>query len=774
MRTHTLFSTITAKCTLSVLLLSMLQAVLPVLPAHADGPGLIINEIHWAGSALGSNDDWIELHNASDQPWRLTTDPVDMFAQTSGTAPVKIAELRLSTVLTETTIAPGGYFLVGMLPKASSTVNVERDAAFLLPTPADPTIGLADLPGSDVTYTLVDRFTDEVLDTAGTGTGGVPLAGSTCAPAPLADSGCARASMYRLDPAVAGNSAAAWRTAGTVGVGLDPGVEQFGTPSGTSTLPLPAYGNRELSAPSHLAITPLAPTYLDTPTVTGQAQLPASRVRVIFYPVQNPGATPVEITAPILQDGTFTATVSATAPLPAGRYQVRVRAEDMAGNRSRSIIMALPGDAAAYVVNKPTVTLNAYPTDTNKSPLTLTGNTQPGALVTLSLNGVFFASQTVPAGQTAFTFEVPLQPNALNTLTFQAQIGVGNMSDPVTVGIIHDAIAPNNLDATKVTLHSNRPGTDDTVTGAAGAAEAGVLVEVYADHALTQLIASGRAAADGSFGPIAIGDNKYARVYVVASDPAGNHSASVVLDNPITFADSQQTVSVTTPTIGQDRVTLKWEPIPGAVSYRLKYRQVGGGFSNPLELCAVPGETCPFTTTIISLQPGVEYIFAIAGVDRFGNETAYTESRLKTATPPPPPVPAPVSTVAPVTPRGPIGGPVSQATPEPTPTPTPTATPTPAETGEVQSTQDETTARNWTAWIVLGILLALAALATAGYFYWFGGEAGEAALSSVMREREREAEREEEAARRDDKPEKDADDDKKSPPRRSSGREKRW
>jgi uncharacterized protein YdeI (BOF family) len=38
----------------------------------ADGPRLVINEVAWAGTAASSNDEWIELYNASDMPVDLT------------------------------------------------------------------------------------------------------------------------------------------------------------------------------------------------------------------------------------------------------------------------------------------------------------------------------------------------------------------------------------------------------------------------------------------------------------------------------------------------------------------------------------------------------------------------------------------------------------------------------------------------------------------------------------------------------------------------------
>lgn len=98
---------------------------------------------------------------------------------------------------------------------------------------------------------------------------------------------------------------------------------------------------------------------------------------------------------------------------------------------------------------------------------------------------------------------------------------------------IDDAPAPGAapvLDATGVALFEQERGRPDYVQGNARAAAGATEITLYADAALTREIAWGRVAVDGSFGPVEIGDDTHARVWLVASNDLGN-SAAVQLHN---------------------------------------------------------------------------------------------------------------------------------------------------------------------------------------------------------------------------------------------------
>src|SRR3989442_113187 len=89
------------------------------------------------------------------------------------------------------------------------------------------------------------------------------------------------------------------------------------------------------------------------------------------------------------------------------------------------------------------LTLRA-PAFTNRSPVTVSGTTTPGARVDLFLNGA-----TAPATVTAdaiggFTASITLTPNSTNTVVVYATAGAGNglSSPPAEAMIVHDDIPP--------------------------------------------------------------------------------------------------------------------------------------------------------------------------------------------------------------------------------------------------------------------------------------------------------------------------------------------
>jgi hypothetical protein len=370
-------------------------------------------------------------------------------------------------------------------------------------------------------------------------------------------------------------------------------------------------------------------------------------------------------------------------------------------------------------------------------------------------NGKYYG--TVPAVGSVFSASVAFVPNTLNTIQFFAVDVTGMWSMPVVAMVTHDNIAPLAVDKTKVQLVGNVPGADDTIKGLTAAAEPTTTLYIYGDAAKTILISTLTVAADGSFPITSIGDNKYASVWLVLKDAAGNIGPSTKIDNQIAFANTTQNLGPTITNIG-----VSWSPISGAVSYRLKYKGVGGAYGAPISLCTAG--TCSFLTTIINLNADSQYTVAIAAVDSNGNESAYVESTFRTL------APTPVVTAPPVVTVPAVATPTRKTdkVTKSAPTPTPSATPNPDDKGDVKAVATDTT-RNWTPWIILGVLVGIAVLATAGYFYWFGGEAGEMAMMGMM------------AAKEDDDEEESKSSSKKSgssggssPPSKPTNKDKRW
>jgi hypothetical protein len=102
---------------------------------------------------------------------------------------------------------------------------------------------------------------------------------------------------------------------------------------------------------------------------------------------------------------------------------------------------------------------------------------------------------------------------------------------------------------------------------------------------------------------------------VVALDAYGNQSPPSA---PAPLAG--QSIALTTPTglvvggITQTSVTLAWQPVPSAVSYRV-FQAVAGG---PFVLSPI-GNVPVNTVTVSGLVPATPYQFQVAAVDATGN-----------------------------------------------------------------------------------------------------------------------------------------------------------
>ncbi|HSI20858.1 MAG TPA: fibronectin type III domain-containing protein [Verrucomicrobiae bacterium] len=701
---------------------------------HAASPELRISEINWAGSSSSAADEWIELVNTSLLPIVFTD--ATPYKLVVGTAP---AEVTYDLDSTYGTLLPGQYLVIHRLPLSTSTLRGSGTAEHHF-------VGTLDLPNAATEYKVYadDGTMTDMVGDAGTGT---PFKGTA------ATATTQVASMSRIDLAGSGSNPANWFTAHTIGRGFDANTLQYGTPY---------YVNAEVDAPTAV-ITPAGSVTLPAlPQVSGTASAPAVRVEVTFTRVSHdPSPTPFsrQYLAPVVAPD-YNYTVTAGPDLQPGRYIVEVQAVDASNNRSAVTRVPNTAGGTEYeyevlpsVSTVPTPVLNALPAVTNQPSVVVSGTldtaTSYHSLEVLR-NNVYYGTFAV-SGST-FSFPVILLPNQTNVVKVVGVTTNGDFSVPASATIVHDSVAPNKVDLTKVVLTANNPGSDDSFIGNPGAAEPETTLFVYADSAQTQLIGMVMVGTDGSFPRVNLGDNKYENVYLVLQDAAGNRSAAAVLMNPVTFTPPAGTLNPQVESVQTTQATITWTPVPGVTKYRVVYRTANGTFGAPMDVCGSTGNTnCVFRTTINNLFTDTNYVFAIAAVDQYGNVSPYSEVTFKTKAAEivggvgGVPASSTGQTVASttsrstdrvVTSRGPVA---SKATPAPTasPSPSPSASP---EAGDVKS--ESTTSRNWTPWIVLGALVALAVLATAGYFYWFGGSAGEAALASVMAERARREEEE--------------------------------
>lgn len=672
-----------------------------VKAASAD---LLISEVNVLGSSTDSTDDWIEVYNPGNTDIIFGAPNTYEVYENAG-----LASEKKIAVLNSGSIKKNSYLLISKYATSASTLNIPADLSF------DATVN--ELSNTGAEYSIKKNGTT-IIDTLNT----APfLEQSACADKDMADR-CIIASVTRTNEIT--------DVSKSIGYNFDTTIQQLGTPANQadSFSQLNGYNNFPVIGDATITgISPISPTYLDTPTISGQKGAANASITLKITNQAAP-TTNIEV-IDVRNDPAFSRAF--TAASVAGSYAISTFSSDALGNRSveRSLVKN-------YTINKLVTTVEATPLYTNKTNVVVKGMTTPGAMFQIenTTTGVIPPAYALVNTDGSFSATVDLQVDTANSLIVRTKIGSLNFADPISITVNQDSTLPADLIKEKTVLNIGTPGNSDSTKGLAGAYtpyEANIKVEAYADALLTKLIGSSFVNTDGSFNTIDLGDNKYAAIYLVATDLAGNKSANaLILENPINFVNSSLVINGQIGTISQDSAKISWDKVPGAVSYRLKYKAFGATYSNPMDVCLVG--SCNFDSTIIGLTPNTDYTFAIAAVDVNGNESAYTEYSFRTLAV----IPAVTIEETASTESENATTPTSVATENTTTEILPTASPTPEpsnEEGDVKSTSETNEGRNWTPWIILGILAGLAVLATSGYFYWFGGEAGEIAMESVTK-----------------------------------------
>lgn len=696
---------------IAALALGSSLAALPIESARAAAGQLSISEINWGGSQGNAADEWVEIYNPA------SGGLVD-FATNNHTLTLLAADgTPLSSVTIDSgSLAAGERLLIHELPDVSSTVNHVGLITF------QASLNLPDAPSQ---YILTDQDGLELDALRAPAPGqAIPFTGA----APTSSTpGSSMARVYVAGEAADGTLSSSWTTSMTIGATFDSAVIQYGTPGAE---------NIELAAPADVAIDPADfQVFPDMPMITGSTVPEADSV-TLFVHRMGPVESQTEV--PAIIDGSNNFSVEPS--LLAGRYHLSVGAEDADGNRSARVpVSAHEGDvtgiyeiiADSSVVPAPVI--SNHDTFTSAGSILIEGTVEPGVeevdvLVGPYVDETEYAQryqQTVPVIDGVFSATVTLFENELNVLWFVAHDVLGQVSVPTEDYVVHDNIAPDMVDADKVVLSANRPGAEDAVAGLPGAAEPFAQVLLFADAALTEAISAPiLVMADGSFPSVSLGDNKYATVWVAVRDAAGNVSPALALANPISF-EVPGGLQPRVVEVGENSAQLAWNDSAGAVNYLVKYRLSDGTFADILPVCAQDSLECMPQTNLHGLRSGSAYVFAVAAVDAAGNVSAYSEIMFVTAQPPALEIPATAGR----------GSGFTRVQPSPSATPEPSVE---EEQGDVMSTAEEA-GRNWTPWIVLAILVGIAILASLGYFYWFGGVAGEQALASAEAAREQTA-----------------------------------
>ncbi|WP_051485426.1 Ig-like domain-containing protein [Nocardioides sp. J54] len=244
----------------------------------------------------------------------------------------------------------------------------------------------------------------------------------------------------------------------------------------------------------------------DTPTISGTGE-PGATVTVTTDSGQELGS------AVVGADGTWSFDA---APMADGPHTLTAVQVDAVGNTSAaSAPVTITIDT---VVEPPVVDPPTEPVTTDTTP-TVTGTAEPGATVTVSVDGEVVGTATAN-GDGEWSFTLPPQPDGAHEVTATQTDPAGNASgpsEPVTITV--DTTAPA---APTITAPADGSVTNDPQPPVTGTAEPGATVEVVLDGTTYTVEAGG----DGTWevtpaSPLA--DGSYT-VSVTATDEAGNTS----------------------------------------------------------------------------------------------------------------------------------------------------------------------------------------------------------------------------------------------------------
>ncbi len=209
-----------------------------------------------------------------------------------------------------------------------------------------------------------------------------------------------------------------------------------------------------------------------------------------------------------------------------------VTSTDAATNQSVAAIVP-PITEDSIAPNAPVITSPSVPSSVNVTNTTITGTAEAGSLVTITSGGTVVGSEQLAPGQTSFSINEPLNPNAANQFTATATDAAGNVSvSAVAPTITEDSIAPF---APVVSTPGSPTSVNALASTLAGTAEAGSLVTVYLGDTVvgSEQLNPGQTSYSIGVPLIQNADNNFT---ITATDAAGNVSLSAAA--PTITADS--------------------------------------------------------------------------------------------------------------------------------------------------------------------------------------------------------------------------------------------
>ncbi|MEK7202089.1 MAG: lamin tail domain-containing protein [Patescibacteria group bacterium] len=572
-------------------------------------PAVVINELMWMGTFEDSNDEWIELRNTTDTAidisgWQLTN------AQFGGDGVLDIPAGK--------TIGANGLFLISRKDAANSKLAIEPD--FLANSTNSPGNILQidnNCPGGSTTFMqLLNPLIGDpptVIDQAGCDSSGNPLKGSST-PA-------VKKAMERNILITDGLLVTSWHNSASQ-INLDLGAVDFASPkaaNGTTDTTPPTIGtvtddgqftanpnqlnaswtgfaDPESGVASYKAGVGTAAGLNDVVALKGMNLVTSYTFTVadsaLGFPLQENAIYFVNVVATngvgltSLMASSSGITVNTVNPLTPANLKVADVPSDNGGSL-KATWDASSVDTTSYQLNY-----------RKAGDLTWSLPINVGLALEKTISGLLNAPVSYE-----FTVEA---------IDFNAQ---HSTPSAIVLATALDNLVPI-IDANKVVVNQNKPGTADTVAGLAGAANepevAVVLLSAAPEDPTATVIGSVLSNPDGSWPAIGIEDNKYSRVWLVLVDEGDNVSLPLQLNNDIVGPIAPVLNKVVANCESSNcRVTLDWQAgSTDTASYKVTYTVDG-----------VDHQTFEVTTTSMAmdLATGKSYLFKVVGYDQYGN-----------------------------------------------------------------------------------------------------------------------------------------------------------
>lgn len=563
-------------------------------------PNVVLNELMWMGSNASSSDEWIELYNPGPSAvvisgWSLT------HAATGGANLVIPASQQITA---------GGYYLISNFAKgnASTILNVNPD---LVTTSVALSNTCQTIQLLDTTSTIVDQM----------GCNGVSYFAGVNAGA-----GSPNRSLERKTSLLDGTLASSWQSS----------IQQVGLTAGAIDQASPKSSNDDVTPPVAGTVRDGLATDADITTINNSYQLswnsfsdPESGIDHFQVGLNtsascNPASFvigPLIINDPLATSTTLTP----VSPLTDGRYFGCVSAtnrqflNDGATNAANTTApIATDGlivDANASLI--PQLALTAGSNGTINEAWSVAA--YAGSLIDHFVATVFdptnaiVSQKNVAANLTATSFAgltIGVRYHAtivaVDDQSNQASVRAGTWNVPV-------------LDPTKISVSQNKPGSNDVVVGQATASDQPGTIIAYSQNPSDPnvennpvfQIATTTINADRSFGPISIGDNLYATVWLQAVDQFQNVSLPLQLSNDIVAPNGPTLTNLSASCPATCQVTLNWQDHgPDTLAFQVGYTINNGTQQRSLLL------TTP--TATLTLPTGA-YDFVVFALDAAGN-----------------------------------------------------------------------------------------------------------------------------------------------------------